>query len=442
MSAPPLRLHDLPYDVLMHSLLPLFAAHELAQLRLVNKEIKSLVDDEHIWKGMIQQDFNFPSHASSRRSGWQTLYRGLSRPTVFVWGQYSNSRLGIPPEELKDELQQFISRYGGATFPLKLPYNLQAQEAGPPVEIVAGGWSFHCLTAKGEILFHGQLDGFQYGVELSSPGCKVSPPRVLKRATKDPVKALSCGRAHGVALTAQQDILEWHNWSLAVKHERLIQLASPNATWIAQLEAGWDCTAVLLHSKDEGSVKRSEVVWWYTQSVNSDRLAQDGPDGENTTWLGVQRSVLPPLPDVSDEVAAELDEMDHKNHSLILRLAAGESWIVALTASGLLYRVELRPEHPNQRQEWILLDNFCLPSKIAQLDYFANGLGTSKGLINSNLRITHINAQFRNFAAYTPSSSTEGGIVLLGNSDSGEGSQPIIKPELQGAGVIKVSMGE
>lgn len=453
-------LLELPHEILLDVCTRL-EGKDLAQLRLLNHFTKDLVDDELLWRRLLQDDYNFPSQASARITGWQKLYRGLSRPYVFVWGQRENSRLGIRPDELSEEVRYLMAQHRGAPFPLELDYRKAQRTAaamlagdgkvdlGAPVEIVAGGWSFHILTSRGEVLFWGQLDGYMWDEsdDLSSPGVQVQSPQVLRRATSDPVRSLSCGRAHAVALTSKQDILEWHNWSMANRHDTLLQMSDPERrTNIAQLEAGWDFTVVLLHSTSLSKPSQhatSEIVYW--QSHNQPVSA--------TSWQQGRRETLPPLPEPSEAVAAELPQEDPEAHQLITQVAAGERWIVALTRSGLLYKI-----HPwsgiradGIAREWVLLEHFCLPSKIAQLDHFKES-EAAKSLISSDLRITHVSGQFRNFVAYTPErgqsqthlgdEAKPGGIVLLGNDESFKASKPIVKPELQGIGVIKVSMGD
>lgn len=469
-------LLDLPYYTLIDSLLgsETLSARDLATLRLVSRAFKNLVDDELVWRRRITDDFNFPEHASARVRGWQQLYRGLARPTAFVWGQKENCRLGIAPSELREELRVIISRHG-APFPLELDYSKaststprsvsdeRATGIGGPVEIVAGGWSFHALTTAGEVLFWGTLDGlpFSAGRTLESSSFRVQTPQVLKRATKSPIKTVSSGRSHAVALTTDQEVLEWHDWSLAVRHEPFIELARQDrTTTIAQVEAGWDFNVALLHSQHshDATVKTSEVIYWHSLWITQEATKNDAHE-RGTTWEGVRRITLPELPEISDDVAKEIGTSPG-SPQLITRIAAGENWIIALTQHGLVYKIDTATlatdgQHAHLaagRLDWSLLEKFCLPSKMAQLDAFKEGSNLA-GLVNKNIRITHINGQFRSFAAYTPAisrgeegghggHSDRGGIVLLGNGQSQRDTDPIIKPELQGAGVIKASMGE
>lgn len=426
---------------------------------------------------LLAEDYNLPAHATARISGFQNLYKGLTRPRVFVWGQKENCRLGIKPSQLREDVRDLVTSQGGAPFPLVLDYTQAGgvEETGSPVEIVAGGWSFHVLTSKGEVLFWGTLDGGMVSrddEDLRDPYARVSTPRVLARASADPVRSISAGRSHAVALTRSGQMLEWHNWSIAALHEPLLEVAtSGERAHVEQLEAGWDFTVALVHRGGRG-VATSQLVYWHNDWV------EEGEQGETTALTNVRRVALPALPTPSQEVLEEMrvgenaadEDAAAASHQLIVKVGAGEQWVVALTASGLIYRLQTTlpvaaargsdDTHPSQRlkqlfdsgaREWQLMDEFCLPSRIAELREFRED-PTLRALVTPEMRITHISAQFRNFVAYSPSaganaagseasSSSSSGIVLIGGGREAE-QTPDVKSELQGIGVIKMSMGE
>ncbi|CAO1616471.1 unnamed protein product [Sympodiomycopsis kandeliae] len=464
----------LPYGLLTENLLPYLQASDLVKLRAVCKPLKDKIDDEVLWRNRIEEDFNFPRNSTARVNGFQTLYRGLVQPRIFVWGDKSNCRLGVRPSQLKEELTELISNQHGVPFPISVDYSQAGslEKIGSPIEIVSGGWSFHVLTSKGEIVFWGQLDGGMWSglSDLADPHTRVESPTLLKRSTTDPVKSVSSGRSHAVALTSQQDILEWHNWSRAIVHEPL--LIAPDIhhseldSHVEQVEAGWDFTVALIHHQQatnqaqeaaNARERTSQVVYWHNDWVTDDAVAAKIGDSDRVELHGVRRVTLPPLPSPSQTVLDEMQEEDNSKHQLITKIGAGDQWVVALTASGLIYR--LQTSLPNAMHDrhashalsfvfssgaacWRLMDKFCLPSRISQLPVFKDD-EQLQNMIKPSLRITHISAQFRNFVAYTPADASgeaeqSSSVVLLG----GGSDTPEVKKELQGIGVVKISVGD
>lgn len=392
-------------------------------------------------------------------------------------------------------VRDLVEYQRGAPFPLQVNYKQVRPETqsvstkyehGAPVEVIAGGWSFHVLTTTGVILFWGTLDAdmFDFREELSNPNCRVQSPRVLARASADPVKSIAGGRKHAVALTSNQAILEWHTWEVAVQHESMLELRDGDAYMsIVQLEAGWDFTVALLHpaidrqtspSKHSGNQhttpSTSRLIYWHSTWVTEQQDVDGIP-----TWTGVRRVVLPSLPQPLPHVTEEIDTVLPEDHTTITQIAGGEDYVIALTKSGLVYKLDVSPppqigveaetgfshtatllsnvSHRGERR-WKFMEHFCLPSRLAQLSSFQQD-SRLKDLVSPALRIAHISAQFRTWAAYTaadmppkshqgPQVPTEskGGIVLLGKGDSEEETGPTVKPELQGIGVIKVSVGD
>ena len=113
----------------------------------------------------------------------------------------------------------------------------------------------------------------------------------------------------------------------------------------------------------------------------------------------------------------------------------------------------LRRMFENGARTWELMEDFCLPSRIAALPAFQDD-DQRRRLISPDLRITHLNAHFGHFVTYSPTagsssapsdkqglSSSNTGIVLIGKQNERE-KTPEVKKELQGIGVIKMSLGE
>ena len=176
-------LLELPYDVFVDCLVPFIPTRDLARLRQACKTLQQWVDGEFIWHKRIADDFNFPEHASARVAGWQELYRGLSSPKLFTWGESGSFRLGVDSFAMDRRLHDLVYGHytGGAPFPLTVDYSRPKRmsegiirkdinahsnpannfegNAGIPVKIAAGGWGFHVLTTEGRLLAWGTMDG-------------------------------------------------------------------------------------------------------------------------------------------------------------------------------------------------------------------------------------------------------------------------------------------
>ncbi|CAD6917537.1 unnamed protein product [Tilletia controversa] len=362
-------------------------------------------------------------------------------------------------------------------------------------------------------------------------------------------------------------------------------------TELVQVEAGWEFSAVLVHrhehrpthSASPTSTKKiaSDIYFWLTswqlyadRQQPGQRLASEAGsvDAACSTLPTVQpvSIQLPPLPppppglltrlerqrsqlrqsqdptgqqQQQESTPSALDEyygaaaLGQDKEQLITKIAAGTSFLIALTSQGLVYRLELLRGHAvapplddfggelERDQErasarafreelysawesgeegdgWELLDTFCVPDEIGKCGVIAtpeaegeaNNPDTDvgkdedegrdlKGYVDASIRITHISAHYRNFAAYSVAATsqlvgganTAGGtegksIVLLGDDDStlyperirrthvaGEGPppdardegevgpprvEPRIIPELQARSIIKVVQGD
>jgi hypothetical protein len=64
----------LPVDLLTDNILPLLPASALASLGATNRDLHAFLDGaecEILWKRKAVDEFNFPSTASGRRTGWK-----------------------------------------------------------------------------------------------------------------------------------------------------------------------------------------------------------------------------------------------------------------------------------------------------------------------------------------------------------------------------------
>lgn len=342
--------------------------------------------------------------------------------------------------------------------------------------------SFHALTSKGNILYWGQMDGDAFIEEdsLSHPSKLVGKPALLALPAHIKVTSLSCGRKHALALTSDGQILEWRAWGSVRLIEddagfdaaRRAEAQAPAnfggqsrlAGGIAQTEAGWDFSSVLVHRPDTDGLQSEVYVWYKEWSTNIDQQSE-GPQLPRTSTTSLRLPSLPEAPTNVFDGAATAQDQDASTpvdpHRFIIRIAAGENFVVALTASGLVYKLNIpqlytlastqqRQVFSGKQAQWTLLEQFCLPSRIGEQPDFQS----SAGRVTPDTRITHVTAHFRHFVAYSvpptsgPSTSTStttngsGGIVLLGTNDSVQSSAPQVIPDLQGRGVIKVLMGD
>lgn len=496
---------DLPLPLVVDNLLPLLDNRDLASLRCVSKHAKSLVEDEVLWKRKVLTDFTFPPHASARMGGWFNLYTNLSNPSVYVWGQADNGRMGIDLQQLQGQVRKDVYRIGGIPYPVRLDTigaertrNMhggrlgsggEEEKVGAVVEIVAGGWSFHARTSTGRVWGWGMMDGeIRAGPHspIRHPGKEVPIPQLMDALP--PIQSLSGGRCHAVALTRDHRVLEWRAWGTVMEVQDLPESVtkpppqSDLTSNITQLEAGWSFTAILTHT--------GEVWVWYSDwsadaftrtyyrgNAHAARMMADPPGNEHLSIfpINVRPVQLPPFP-----ASPQSDTQD--TGAKIIQIAAGEDFLVALTESGTLHRIDLHLLGPttaedhlivrrvlenrddpddrdrgalihqalmtrflSTRAAWEALPLFERPESLDGFDpawLYAPG-ADGKSDVG---RITHISAHFRRFVAFLPtlppqSSEGEGGdtLVLLGSPSS---NQPEMIPELQARGVIKVTMGD
>ncbi|SPC62082.1 related to SAF1 - protein involved in proteasome-dependent degradation [Ustilago sp. UG-2017b] len=390
---------DLPLPLLLDLIFPLLPTSTLLALRLVSTGLKTVVEDQVLWKRKVLSDFTFPLYATARMGGWFNLYRGLSCPDVYVWGQLSEGRLGLKVDELGVEVRRdALACRGGLPYPYKLDTlgvsnasnprasGRIAREAGRVgqvggiVEIVAGGWSFHARTSSGKVLHWGTMDGECFAGNQSSlrdAGKQVSTPRLLS-GIPDQVQSLSGGRSHAVALTKEGRVVEWRSWGSLWLHDSLPSSLLPSSTshatmpapqasetgaqtsaarsGIKQLEAGWSFTSIL---DEQGN------VWLWYSDWTEDKFREQyyggyeqaaimfaDPPGRNSQTLfsvSITPLQLPPLP-TSAPTRPDQQEQEQEQEQ-ITQIAAGEDFLIALTSHGHLFRLHLHLPATNLGEE-------------------------------------------------------------------------------------------
>ncbi|KPV75230.1 uncharacterized protein RHOBADRAFT_53234 [Rhodotorula graminis WP1] len=464
-TAPPDHLSKLPSDLLVDSLLPAIAPRDLVALSLANRAWHHFVAGEGgpceiLWQRRAASDFRFPVLASGRRTGWRALYSSLASSSA---SQTTNGRLGFPSHRtgIPPSLRSLVI---GDALPVPTLIELPA----PPVALVAGGWSFHALGSNGEVVSWGQLNGGLFAGDdapLSNEGRTVRPMVLPQSEAVGPVAQLEAGRAHVVM--RGEDGRAWEVRALG----RVVEVRDEGGRWgasagggqgaIVLVQAGWDYSAVLTAGGDI-------YVWWGLAPAASDEGAAaageddlDDPSSQGVAFpLDLDTLRLPPLPSSSSSTLAA---------DPISLISCGDDLILALTRTGTLYRLDLSPVAPNPNQprippgafndphdspirsresrsrleaafvsgarRWTCLRRFCDISEVGRLE----GLSVS-----GETRITHVSAHFESFAAYSVPSSSDptGSIVLLGRKDMDDSAAPVVIPQLQNIGVIKIAHGD
>lgn len=513
-------LLSLPYQLLIDNILYYLDAASILSVRQASKACQQLADDEIIWRRRIAQDFNFPIFNSARISGWQRLYRGLSNPDLYTWGDWSNARIGreLGPRDLPPHLWNLIARVRGVPFPLQIEWKhamqylndpqewneeLRDEEAvdedypfevkvkkvsegfmGIPIQIYAGGWSFFALTDQGQILAWGQSsEMFFNNTEFKTP--------VMLDLCGYKAKSLSVGRAHAVAVMNDGALWEWSKrWDepIILDKATLFGKVSEDDVSVIQVDAGWDITACLAHvrpeEEDKNKAKKTpstRIVFWKTDHSYLHSRWHIRPPVED-----IERTKY--YPDKHTLTAINLPLLDKE----VIKIAAGDNFVLALTKDHAVYvcsfpalpanfDVEYRgivgirpepnlimPDNERDSHAWVNKVNTFYANLInrGQVEWkplakFGSDLRSSglrkdgsnvwddlslAHLVNTNTKVTHISAQFNQFAVYAPDAgkdhqdSTSRGIVVLGKSSNFK--EAIVIPQLQGQEVIKVSQGD
>lgn len=199
----PCPLNNLPDEVWLDNILPFveipgksppppslaFSANpandtDLLSLSLVNRHLHDVASDNILWLRRIRCDFNVPPSVTARQDGWKELYGALRRPvrttssrdpasrlshvgretsiskdpmlslfsqTLYVWGETSNSRLGLP--RTHPALATFHASYNGVNAPARL----ELDPSVGMVDIQASGFGFVGLDSGGRIWVWGTL---------------------------------------------------------------------------------------------------------------------------------------------------------------------------------------------------------------------------------------------------------------------------------------------
>ncbi|KAF9453914.1 RCC1/BLIP-II [Macrolepiota fuliginosa MF-IS2] len=432
MPSAKLTLSDLPLEVLLDNLFPILPTADLLRLATTSKGFSSLGSDESLWRRKLRDDFNFDGAGTARRAGWKFIYRGLSKPRVFVWGERSHGRLGLNrfPKHAKD----------GVPFPMQL-----STPGASIIKLIAGGMSFHALDTQGNVHVWGALHGLSYALVNDGYSRKEKVAKTpLKLRLPNPVRSISCGRLHSSALDNKNKIWTFVNWG------RPFELASPLLSQPdsepIQIECGWSFSSALL--------KNGEVlVWWPTTGSLAEIIRAEGDRLDNQsigqaqavdgvipchTWTVTLDPVLlpslPPLPDITNA-----EEEFKKNPPRLIEVGGMEDQLVGLTNYGHVLKYNGLHNEQATTSDWHYLPEFSELSRVRQLPEFSDGEGVDKIAPPESLKITHVSAHFRHFFAYSTGASS---VVLQGESTTASSSKPKVISELQNKDVISVVLGD
>ncbi|KAH7890788.1 regulator of chromosome condensation 1/beta-lactamase-inhibitor protein II [Phlebopus sp. FC_14] len=417
-------LADVPVELLLDNLLPLLPIPDLLRLGATNRLFNTLCNDDTFWKRKLQQDFNFSDEDTARSSGWKFIYRGLSHPRTYVWGESSKGRLGLTKFPRR--------RVGDVPFPAELRF-------APGVRIVhlaAAGMSFFALDSKGSLWIWGALNGSEFALQqdgYSAPGRIAYTP--LRLSLPAATRAISCGRLHATSLDENL-----HVWTLlSFGHPfrlitPLLDAATPDSTPL-QVACGWNFSSVLTRGGDV-------FVWWPFSGEIRQLLSTQNADDPGSAVHAVD-GVIPCAPRDLRKDPRQLPELPRlpplisgAQHTEIrlVKIAALENSLVGLTNHGHVLKIAVQDHAPSQ-PPWEYLPRF------SESDQIKGHLTSASCELHTPqvIRISHISAQFHTFVAYSTGSSS---VVLMGSQDTGGDSAPRILPALQNINVISVVLGD
>ncbi|KAF8514431.1 regulator of chromosome condensation 1/beta-lactamase-inhibitor protein II [Hysterangium stoloniferum] len=422
-------LTDIPLEVLIDDLLPYVALESIPSLSATCKYLASVCDDDTFWKRKLKEDYNFSDSSNARTKGYKFLYRGVKNSTCYVWGLNDDNRLGLG----------YQPRQRGIVAQ-SVPYPKQLNVNGPRiVSLVASGWAFHALDSEGNIHVSGKLQ-CRITVKCRLDGENFSSQRVVTPARlKLPqrITMLSCGRGHTSALSDRNHVWIFTSWSQPYVLTSPLVSASALLNTPRQIESGWRFSAILVES---GEV----YVWWPFDGEAGqlvDAHSSNDPEHPKDGIIECQpwEVDIDPLPILDHTLnLPHLRGNDQPVGDKIVKIAAGDNFIVAITEGGHVLKVDFFEgiesfQSRLQPLRWQYLEAFSEPQHIRALPAFQNIA------IPASFKITHISAHFLTFFAYSTGSSS---IVLKGSKESGPKSPPDVIPSLQNNNIISVVLGD
>ncbi|KAI0272360.1 RCC1/BLIP-II [Gloeopeniophorella convolvens] len=432
-----MQLSDLPVEVLLDNLLPAASPRDVLSLGSANKFFAAVCADDTFWKRKCEADFNFTSQETARQTGWKKLYRGLSHPRVYVWGERRNGRLGV--SSLPKDTGEGV------------PYPIEVKFPGSRiVSLVAGGMSFHALDSQGSMYVWGTLNGESMALNSEGFSMKYKEASVPhKLLMPNPIRTVSCGRMHTMALDSNAQIWTFVNWGRPFRLDSpMLDCHSPDTTPL-QAESGWSFCSILTQSGDV------LVFWPFSGQIGSihaeqeDEMNQRGDSHANATsdrripcvtWpLRADPTRLPPIPRLPELKNVELSDNETAPETMLIKIAAFDNHLIGLTNKGHVLKFgDLSNETSlSVSGRWQYLANFSEVAKVAAhpaFEYAGNNLEAPTAL-----KITHITAHYEAFVAY---STGENSVILMGDVGTHSDSTPKIVSELQNRGIISIVLGD
>ncbi|EIW58164.1 RCC1/BLIP-II [Trametes versicolor FP-101664 SS1] len=447
-------LGDLPVELFLDGIFPLLPVADLLHLGSTNRFFSNLVNDEAYWHRRIQEDFNFSGSDTARKTGWKFLYKRLSHPQVYVWGEKSQSRLGLidtPKTAVRD----------GVPYPVRLDI-----PGVRIVSLVAGGMSFHAIDSRGDVYVWGVLNGETFALRsdgFAEPGQKADTPMKLSLPTK--FRSLSCGRLHTTGLDASSQVWTFTSWGRPfLLQSSLVDKSSPETTPI-QVESGWSFSTILTQSGDVlvfwpfgGRMK--SVIDRKDEELNgltdaTQHAAAKAQVNENSPriipchwWVleGADPVRLPPIPshDLPELGRTGLSTEELEEETKLVKIAGIDNCVIGLTNKGHLLRYDrLGGEEAYRQGRWEYLPYFSDIEKLQEHAVYRAVDGNDAPQLTppETMHINHISGSFQTFFAYSTGPSS---VVLMGKAtdSSPQTTMPTIIPELQDRAVISVVLGD
>ncbi|KAI9277471.1 regulator of chromosome condensation 1/beta-lactamase-inhibitor protein II [Sporodiniella umbellata] len=379
-----MMITELPRDIL-GIILDSVPAETVLILGQVNRYFYGLSNDEYIWRKRCFDHFNINHDISFRQTGWKRLFFAFRNPSVYVWGENSDGRLGLYPPISEDGFS-LARRRRHITSRVTKPKELVALKGKGIVDIVSGGWSFHALDKEGHIWFWGRMTNEQH---FSSLGYEmvISPVQIASSAK---FKSIATGRSHGIGLAHDGSV--WH-WS---SHRILQEISTEDR--IIQVTANWDYSSLLT---DTGSI-----------------LLVPAPDQ-------IENALGPDLQLNPTEVAVHFSsrEILGDEEDTLVQLAGLEHYTLALSQFGQVYLLT------TQLQGFVFNPPPVFSQRLTHFCAAQNEMNDRKGKMKR-----FITGGFRNFAVYT-----ENDTVLVGHTHSGSEQTP---HTISGMNLCKVSFGD
>ncbi|KAF8624752.1 hypothetical protein AX15_005650 [Amanita polypyramis BW_CC] len=426
------HLADLPLEILLENILPILPTSDLLNLGCTNRSLAKLCNDETLWHNKLLVDFNFTGAGTARSSNWKLIYKGLDKPKVYVWGDRRDGRLGL-------------TKYPSTqTYAVPFPTRLKLPGVRV-VSLVAGGWSFHALDSAGNIHVWGTLNSERSALRnegFSESGKTAYVPKRLSLPTS--FRIISCGRSHSSALDSSNKIWTFINWGRPIR--MTCPVFNDRDFTPVQVECGWMFSCVLVRSGDvfawfpfsgtlENRIVRNNHEM--NRDENTFALERDGviPCAPWDTDLTPERlPSLPPLPELGETTAGNGTEQETK----LVKIAGFDGHIIGLTNRGHVVKFRgLDNEQTVAQGQWTYLPKFSEASALREHSIFVDPKSELEA--PKSLRITHVSANFTSFVAYSTGSNS---VVLMGDTDTTEESEPRIIPDLQNKSVISVVLGD